>query len=111
MTITGAIVGTPAFISPEQVQALPVSPQTDIYSLGVVLYTLLTGEKPFPESSPGDLIARHLRDPLPDLAVENPDLPPELNPVIQRATAKDPADRYPDVGSLYADFRDAMVLK
>ena len=87
MTITGAIVGTPAFISPEQVQALPVSPQTDIYSLGVVLYTFLTGEKPFPETSAGDLIARHLRDPLPDLADISPDLPPELNSVIQHATA------------------------
>ena len=108
MTITGAIVGTPAFISPEQVQALPVSPQTDIYSLGVVLYTLLTGEKPFPETSPGDLIARHLRDPLPDLAEISPELPPELNSVIQHATAKDPADRYPDVGTLLADFRNSL---
>jgi len=108
LTITGAIVGTPAFISPEQVQSLPVSPQTDIYSLGVVLYAMLTGEKPFPETSPGDLIARHLRDPLPDLEDVSPDLPPELNSIIQRATVKDPDGRYPDVGSLLADFRNAL---
>jgi serine/threonine protein kinase len=108
MTLTGAIVGTPAFISPEQVQALPVTPQTDIYSLGVVLYVMLTGQQPFPETSAGDLIARHLRDPLPDLADVSPDLPPELNAIIQTATAKDPADRYPDVGSMLAEFRQVL---
>ena len=108
MTLTGAIVGTPTYISPEQIQALPVSPQTDIYSLGVLLFVILTGEHPFPETSAGDLFARHLRDPLPDLKEFSPDLPAELDSVIQRATAKDPADRYPDVGSLLADFRRAL---
>ena len=62
MTVTGAIVGTPAYITPEQAQSLPVSPQTDIYALGVVLYVMLTGEHPFLEASPGDLIAKHLRE-------------------------------------------------
>ena len=64
-TVTGAIVGTPAYITPEQAQSQPVSPRTDIYALGVVLYELLTGEHPFPEAALGDLIAKHLRDPLP----------------------------------------------
>jgi serine/threonine-protein kinase len=105
LTLTGAIVGTPAFISPEQVQSLPITPQTDIYSLGVMLYVMLTGKHPFPETSPGDLIARHLRDPLPDLQDFSPDLPPELDSVIQHATAKDPAERYPDVDSFLADLR------
>ncbi len=108
MTITGAIVGTPTYISPEQIQALPVSPQTDIYSLGVLLFVILTGVHPFPDASAGDLFARHLRDPLPDIRESAPDLPAELDSVIQRATAKDPADRYPDVGSLLADFRHAL---
>ncbi len=108
MTLTGAIVGTPAYISPEQVQSLPNTPQTDIYSLGVMLYVMLTGKHPFPETSPGDLIARHLRDPLPDLHEFSPDLPPELDSVIQQATAKDPAERYPDVDSFLADLRRVL---
>ena len=108
MTITGAIVGTPTYISPEQIQALPVSPQTDIYSLGVLLFVILTGKHTFPDASAGDLFARHLRDPLPDIKESAPDLPAEVDSVIQRATAKDPADRYPDVGSLLADFRQAL---
>ena len=108
MTMTGAIIGTPAYITPEQAQSSAVSPQTDIYALGVVLYTMLTGQHPFPETSPGDLIARHLRDPLPHLEEIDPKLPPELDAVIQRATAKDPAARYADVAALVADFRAAV---
>ena len=108
LTVTGAILGTPAFITPEQVQSLPVSPQTDIYALGVVLFTMLTGQHPFPETSPGDLIARHLRDPLPPLAEFNPDVPTELDGVIQRATAKDPTQRYPDVETFLDDFHQAL---
>ncbi|MGB7093378.1 MAG: serine/threonine-protein kinase [Anaerolineales bacterium] len=111
LTVTGAILGTPAFITPEQVQSLPVSPQTDIYALGVVLFTMLTGQHPFPETSPGDLIARHLRDPLPPLAEFNPDLPPEIDAVIQRATAKDPTERYPDVEAFMADFHQVLGLE
>jgi len=108
LTVTGAIMGTPAFLAPEQIQSLSVSPQTDIYSLGVVLYAMLTGEHPFPEASPGDLIARHLRDPLPDVHDIDPSLPSGIDEVIQRATAKDPAERYPDVADMLADFREAV---
>jgi WD40 repeat protein len=108
LTITGAILGTPAYITPEQAQSLPVSAQMDIYALGVVLYAMLTGAHPFPEASPGDLIARHLRDPLPHPVEVDPSLPLDLDAVIQRATAKDPAARYPDVAAMLADFREAL---
>ena len=103
-TMTGAIIGTPAYITPEQVQSMPVSPQTDIYALGVVMYTMLTGQHPFPEKSPGDLIARHLRDPLSRLTEVKPNLPPGLDAVIQCATAKDPLERYPNVEDFLAEF-------
>jgi serine/threonine-protein kinase len=103
LTLTGAILGTPAYISPEQVQSLPVSPKTDIYSLGIVLYTMLAGEHPFSETSTGDLIAKHLRDTLPSLGEVSPDLPIELDRVVQKATAKNPDERYPDVEALLAD--------
>jgi serine/threonine protein kinase len=111
LTVTGAILGTPAYITPEQAQSMPVSAQTDIYSLGVVLYAMLTGKHPFPEASPGDLIARHLRDPLPHLEEVDPSLPSELDSVIQRATAKDSAERYLDVSTMLAVFWEALGPK
>ena len=108
LTETGAILGTPAFISPEQVQSRPISPQTDIYALGILLHTMLTGQHPFPETTPGDLIARHLRDPLPPLDEVAPNFPAALDAVIQKATAKDPAERQADVPCFLDEFHSAL---
>jgi serine/threonine protein kinase/DNA-binding XRE family transcriptional regulator len=108
-TQPGAILGSPAYLSPEQIKDEPITPRSDIYSLGVMLYELLTGAKPFQASAPGDLIQKHISEPLPALHVHRPDLPDMLNVVIQRATAKTPADRYPDVLSLVAAFRQATT--
>jgi WD40 repeat protein/serine/threonine protein kinase len=110
-TQTGAILGTPAYITPEQVQSLPVTPQTDIYALGILLYQLLVGEHPFPDSSNAELVVKHLQEALPYVRDTNPELPAALDGVIQRATAKDPADRYLDAVSLAADFRHALQLE
>ena len=108
LTQTGAIVGTPAYITPEQVQSQDITPQTDIYSLGLVLYEILVGGHPFPDSPTGDLIAKHLHEPLPLVRDSRPELPEEVDGVIQRATAKDPAARYADVLVLAQDFRTAL---
>ena len=110
VTQTGAILGTPAYITPEQVQSLPVTPQTDIYALGILLYQLLVGDHPFPESSNAELVVKHLQEPLPYVREVRPELPAALDGVIQRATAKDPAGRYPDALSLATDFRRALQL-
>ncbi|MCH7662315.1 MAG: protein kinase, partial [Chloroflexi bacterium] len=107
-TETGAVVGTFDYISPEQALSDSVSPQTDIYSLGVLLYEALTGQHPFPDSSPVERLAKHLNEPLPDLISIRSDLPEELSEVIDKATAKNPADRYSDVLQLAADFRAAL---
>jgi WD40 repeat protein/DNA-binding SARP family transcriptional activator/tRNA A-37 threonylcarbamoyl transferase component Bud32 len=109
ITATGAIVGTPAYISPEQLQSQVLTPQADIYSLGVLLFEMLTGQHPFKGSSTGDLIVKHLTTPLPPLREVRPDLPTELDRVIQCATAKDPMDRYADVMSLVADLDRALA--
>jgi len=103
----GARAGSPAYISPEQAQDRPVSPQTDIYSLGVVLYEVLAGEHPFPNLPPTAQLLKHRTEPLPPLHDRRPDLPMAVNDVIQRATAKDPAERFPDAQSLAAAFRQA----
>jgi WD40 repeat protein/transcriptional regulator with XRE-family HTH domain len=108
-TLEGLVLGSPAYISPEQILVEPVKPQSDVYSLGVMLYELLAGRKPFDGPTPFALIQQHLNEPFPSLAAHSPDLPPALDRLIQRATAKDQAQRYPDVLSLLADFRNALV--
>ncbi len=94
LTAEGAILGSPDYISPEQILNEAVTPQTDIYSLGSVLYETLTGEKPFPDSSVANLIYKHLNDPVPTLRISRPELPIQIDEVIQRATAKNPTDRF-----------------
>ena len=112
LTQTGAIVGTPAYITPEQVQSQAVTPQTDIYALGVVLYELLTGDHPFAETPTGALIVKHVNEPLPLVRDDScPELPAEVDQVIQKATAKDPAGRYPDALTMAAELRRALQLE
>src|SRR6266508_2113867 len=104
-TQPGAIVGSAAYLSPEQVKDEPVTPRSDIYSLCIMLYELLTGVQPFQAPTPAQLIQKQINEPLPPLRARRLDLPEALDAVIQRATAKNPADRYPDVVNLVADFR------
>ena len=107
LTTPGIIAGSPAYLSPEQLRAEPVSPQTDIYSLGLVLYEALTGVRPFAGSTPAELIQQQLSATLPPLSTRRPDLPRTLDAVLWRATAKQPAERYPDSASLAAAFAAA----
>ena len=108
LTLQGEILGTPDYISPEQLQEGPVSARSDIYSLGAVLYEILTGEKPFPNAPLITIIQNHLNTPFPLAGSSLPDLPAEIDAVIQRATAKDPADRYEDVLQMAEAFRQAL---
>ncbi|MEK7401965.1 MAG: serine/threonine-protein kinase [Gemmatimonadota bacterium] len=93
LTQTGAMVGTPAYMSPEQLLAEPVTEKTDIYSLGLLGYELLTGQGPYAISSPGDVIAAHIRDAPKLLSSVRQDVDPELESLLQACLAKEAARR------------------
>lgn len=102
------MIGTPQYMSPEQIRSLAIKPQTDIYCLGIMLYEMLTGILPFAGPTPIDLIQQHINTPMPSLSAHLSGLPATLDDVIERATAKNPDDRYDDVLSLYNDYRQAV---
>lgn len=108
ITAKNAMVGSPAYISPEQIRGEPVTPQADIYMLGMMLYEVLTGRHPFAEATAAALLYKHLSEMPPDLHSINPNLPTGLNTIIQRAIAKEVTLRYDDVLELASDFRRTL---
>jgi WD40 repeat protein len=104
----GEISGSIGYIAPEQLEGGGAIPESDVYSLGIMLYEMLTGEHPFGEVSFSQMALKHLKDPLPDLPNIPPHLPSNLNPILQRATAKLPHERYSDVRQMAQDFRRAL---
>jgi serine/threonine-protein kinase len=109
LTDSGVLVGTVAYASPEQIRAEGVGPASDVYSLSHVLYEMLTGEHAYAGDSAAEMLVKHLHEPIPSLHAAHPDLPGALDDVLQKATAKDPTDRYADALSLAHDFRLAMT--
>jgi WD40 repeat protein/serine/threonine protein kinase len=111
LTVAGTVVGSPDYLSPEQARSQPVTPQTDIYSLGVTLYELLTGQHPFPGLTGVERLFKHINEPLPLIESLEPLLQESVNGVIQRATMKNPRHRFDDVLEMAAAFRQAARLE
>lgn len=109
-TQTGIVFGTPQYISPEQVSGKKQDARSDIYSLGLVFYQLLTGNVPFTSESPVELMMKHLNDPLPDLREVMPSIPLRVVEIIERMAAKDPAERYINCRELLWEL-EALDLK
>lgn len=108
-TAAGTTLGTPTYMAPEQGEGQPGDARTDIYALGVILYELLTGRPPFEADSPYALILRHIHTPPPPPRTLRPALPRELETVILRALAKEPAARYPTATAFAAAARQSLV--
>jgi formylglycine-generating enzyme required for sulfatase activity/tRNA A-37 threonylcarbamoyl transferase component Bud32 len=104
--LTGtAIIGTPAYMSPEQARAMQdLDKRSDVYSLGVLIFQLLTGELPYQAHDPVGLLMAHASDPVPDIRKLRSDLPRDSDEFIRRAMAKKPDDRYQTTGDLARDF-------
>ncbi|MCK6538589.1 MAG: protein kinase [Anaerolineales bacterium] len=108
LTQTDAIMGTPAYISPEQAQAAKVDQRSDIYSLGIILYEMVTGRVPFVAETPLAVILKHVSDPLPPPSTLKPDIPEVIERVILKALAKHPEDRFATVGEFLAAWKRAL---
>jgi serine/threonine-protein kinase len=104
LTQTGVTMGTPLYMSPEQVEGKPLDPRTDIYSFGVTCYHLLTGEPPFRGQTAFEVALQHVQGEPEPLAARRPDLPPGLCAVVHKMMAKKPEDRYQTCRELLADL-------
>jgi len=108
LTSTGQMVGSPAYMSPEQIKGDKLDARTDIFSLGVVLYQAVTLRKPFPADTLTTLVYQILHEEPADPAVVAGDLPEGLGSIVSRCLAKDRANRYSDAGELADDLREAL---
>ena len=106
----GGVIGSPSYFAPEQIRSEVVTGKTDQYSLGVMMFEILTGTRPFADSTLSEILYKHLNEPLPSLQDYRPDLSSALNNVIQRATAKNPDERFEDVLQFSAAFREALTV-
>ena len=108
LTQTGAIFGTPAYMSPEQGRGEQLDGRSDIYSLGIILYEMVTGAVPYTAETPMAVVVKHIIDPLPLPHTKKPDIPEAVELVILKALAKDPADRYGRAGEMAQALTEAV---
>ncbi|MDX6689106.1 MAG: eukaryotic-like serine/threonine-protein kinase [Solirubrobacteraceae bacterium] len=111
LTADGRVLGTTDYVSPEQALGHAVSGQSDLYSLGIVLFEMLTGDVPFKGETQVTVAMKHVRDELPDVQIRRPEVSAALAAVIDRATAKELDRRYPDAASLIADLEDVLAIE
>ena len=104
---TGRLAGTPAYMAPEQIAGKPASPLTDIYSLGVTLFELLTGRQPFKGRTTPDLVFQVMASPTPLASASNGAVPPLVDAIVAKAMAKDAGRRYQSAADMAADLRKA----
>jgi eukaryotic-like serine/threonine-protein kinase len=109
VTITGTVVGTSEYIAPEQARGQQVDAQTDVYSLGVVLYELLTGSVPYEGDNFVTVALKHVNEPVPRVLERRPDVPPRVAMAVERAMAKSPADRFDSMQELVDELEACLA--
>src|SRR3984885_9650385 len=111
LTADGRVLGTTDYVSPEQALGRHVSGQSDLYSLGVVLYEMLTGEVPFTGENQVAVAMKHVRETMPDVQLKRPEISAALASVVDTATAKRLDERYADDAELIADLEDVLAIE
>jgi tRNA A-37 threonylcarbamoyl transferase component Bud32 len=111
LTKTGRVLGTTDYVSPEQAMGHEVDARSDIYSLGVLLYEMLTGKVPFEAETLVGVAMKHVNEPMPDVQDARPDVSSALAAVVEHATGKDPRQRYPDMVSMLTDLEGALDVE
>lgn len=111
LTKTGRVLGTTDYVSPEQAMGEDVTGQSDVYSLGIVLYEMLSGEVPFKGENHVAVAMKHVKDQLPDIQVQRPEVSNALAAVIEKMTAKEPVDRYLTAASAVSDLEDVLAME
>jgi eukaryotic-like serine/threonine-protein kinase len=111
LTADGRVLGTTDYVSPEQALGHEVGPQSDLYSLGIVLFEMLTGDVPFSGENQVAVAMKHVREELPDVQVRRPEVSSALASVVDRATAKDLPRRYSDDTELIADLEEVLSIE
>jgi eukaryotic-like serine/threonine-protein kinase len=111
LTLDGRVLGTTDYVSPEQALGQPVTGQSDLYSLGVVLYEMLTGEVPFSGQTPVAVAMRHVRERVPDVQELRPAVSAATAAAVERATAVDLGQRYPNADAMIADLEEALAIE
>ncbi len=108
LTLTGAFLGTPDYVAPETAEGKGADARSDLYSLGIVFYELLTGKKPFVGDTPFATLRKHCTEPPTPPSVVSPNTPRELEAIILRLLRKEPAERYPGAEELLIELRDYL---
>jgi serine/threonine-protein kinase len=111
LTRTGRVLGTTDYVSPEQAMGQPVDDRSDIYSLGVLLYEMLTGDVPFQAENLVGVAMKHVNERMPDVQRRRPEVSAALAAVIERSTEKKPERRYPDMAAMLADLENALEVE
>ena len=111
MTATGRVLGTTDYVAPEQAMGKAVDPRSDIYSLGVVLYEMLIGQVPFHADSQVGVAMKHVNEELPDVQRRRPEASAAVALVVERATAKNPAERYQTIAEMIDDLETALEVE
>lgn len=107
----GTIQGTRTYMAPEQILGKPLSPQTDIYSLGVTIFEIITGQPPFAGATPNALLLKHLGEPAPAPSSYNPNVTEEMDRIVLRMLSKKPEARQKKLSELLVEFRNVSVFK